>query len=104
MADLRILEDDKESCGTCRFWLIAESPARGAGLPAIGECRRYPPSKAGSVDQQWYPLKFPNTFENMWCGEFSALINEDEDEDEDWVAGDDVDGELGRMGTISGEL
>jgi hypothetical protein len=93
-------------CGTCRFWkrldaddlylpeepLVLDCGENGA-LPIIGDCRRFPPVRAGAVElrlaaermrrtpglagddmpnaNRYFATKFPLTHADDWCGEYS---------------------------------
>ena len=86
--------ETKKSCSDCAYWLKDNEDA------ARGSCHRYPPqgvavlesNAIGLVVGQLCRWLFPVTYSEDWCGEFSEWIDED---------GHD---ELGRLGTISGEL
>ncbi len=46
-----------KSCSTCQFWFCSQ-------------CRRYPPREEEGAVRTIYV--FPNTDEDLWCGEWKA--------------------------------
>lgn len=51
-------------CANCKWWAPEWEVDESHGV--YGACRRYPPTLAGGA-------RFPNTFKNMWCGEFAIM-------------------------------
>lgn len=54
-------------CENCRYWITFAGP-RDAADPALGECRRYPPSTEVTEDEYW--SHWPVTTSVSWCGEY----------------------------------
>lgn len=57
---------DPEACGNCEYWFRYQGSKRGS-------CRRYPPAPATAdpIDpSRLTPGHFPQTREDLWCGEY----------------------------------
>lgn len=53
----------RECCKVCKFWKQINIDG--------GICRRYPPIKL--PEGQIYKSAFPQTSEDLWCGEFKRM-------------------------------
>lgn len=52
-------------CSACRFWSVL--------LPAVGECRRRPPTVIPDEERG----RWPQTQATDWCGEFQTPPRDD---------------------------
>ena len=62
---LRQLDEDTESCGSCRFWRL---PGSDEGDKTHGDCRCYTPEVIPGLDGSF--RRWPVTYRMDWCGEF----------------------------------
>jgi hypothetical protein len=59
---------NKESCETCRYWLLQR-----VQMPHVGLCRAHPPLPVLDSDDERV-FTFPQVYSNDWCGEYTLPV------------------------------
>ena len=68
---------NEQRCETCRFWQFSEEATHSSSM-SMGHCHRQPPGfvMVEKRNQRWAAGRWPLTEGDDWCGEWSNVAGE----------------------------